>query len=96
MVKVIDGPVQVIPALVKLGITVMVAVTGALPVLTAVKEGISPVPPAAKPMDRSLLLQVNKVPVTGPVIVIRLEVNVLQIEKLLTGSAVGMGLTSIT
>ena len=33
------------------GVTVMVAVTGAVPVLTAVKEAISPVPLAARPME---------------------------------------------
>ena len=39
------------------GVTVMVAVTGAVPVLVAVKEGMFPVPPAARPIEAVLLLQ---------------------------------------
>ncbi len=51
MVKTTGTPVQVIPPLVTEGITVMVATTGALPVLVAVKVPILPVPLAANPMD---------------------------------------------
>ena len=40
MVKVRGVPAQVTPPLVKLGVTVMVAVTGAEPPLTAWKDGI--------------------------------------------------------
>ena len=57
MLKVIAVPVQVTPPLVKLGVTVIVAVTGAVPVLIAVKEAMSPVPDAASPMDGLLLVQ---------------------------------------
>ena len=37
MVKLSVGPVQLVPLLTKVGVTMMVAVTGADPVLTAVK-----------------------------------------------------------
>ena len=50
MVKVVEGPLQLPPALVKVGVTTMVATTGADPVLTAVNEAMLPVPEAAKPM----------------------------------------------
>jgi hypothetical protein len=57
MVYVIAVPVQVAPPLVYSGVTVIVATTGAVPVLTAVKEAISPVPDAASPIDGVLLVQ---------------------------------------
>ena len=44
-------PVQVNPVLVKAGVVVMVAVTGALVVLVAVNDEIFPVPAAARPME---------------------------------------------
>ena len=50
MVKVSAGPVQVTPSLVNVGVTVMVAVTGAGSEFTAVKAGTLPVPLAANPM----------------------------------------------
>lgn len=43
------------------GVTVMVAVTGAVPAFTAVKAGILPVPDAARPMDGVLLVQLYTV-----------------------------------
>ncbi len=39
----------------------MVAVTGAFPLLTAVNDGILPVPLAASPIDGSLLVQLYTV-----------------------------------
>ena len=47
------------------GVTVMEATTGAVPGLVAVKEGIFPVPLAARPMDGVLLFHVKVVPATG-------------------------------
>ena len=44
------APVQVSPAFVNEGVTVMVALTGALVAFVAGKDEISPVPPAARPM----------------------------------------------
>lgn len=42
----------------------MVAVTVALVKLIAVKEGIFPLPPAAKPIEVLLLIQLKVVPLT--------------------------------
>ena len=50
MVKVFAGPSQLTEPLVNVGVTTMVATTGAVPVFTAVKEAISPLPLAASPM----------------------------------------------
>lgn len=61
IVKLADVPLQPDADVV----TVMVAVTGALVVLVAVKLGILPVPLAAKPMLGVLFVQVNTVPATG-------------------------------
>ena len=47
------GPSQVTDPLAKCGVTVMVATTGALPVLTAENEGMFPVPLAKRPMVHS-------------------------------------------
>ena len=54
MVNVLDGPEQ--PS--ATGVTVTVATTGVVPLLTAVKEAISPVPLAANPIDMVLLVHV--------------------------------------
>jgi len=66
MVNKVGVPVQVTPELVKEGVTVMVAVTGALVVLLAVKAAMSPEPVAASPMEISELIQLYTVPVTFP------------------------------
>ena len=50
MVKVSDGPIQLTSWLVNVGTTVIVAVTGEVPVLTATNASISPSPEAAKPI----------------------------------------------
>ena len=57
IVYVVGVPVQVAPPLVYFGVTVIVATTGAVPVLIAVKEAILPVPVAASPIDGVLLVQ---------------------------------------
>jgi len=49
------------------GLTVMVAVTGALPVLVAVNAAMFPLPLAAKPIEVLLLVQLNVVLATAPV-----------------------------
>lgn len=69
MVNVLDGPLQLIPPLVKVGVTVMVAVTGVLPVLIAINDGIVLAPLAPRPMDGLLFVQLYTVPATGPVMV---------------------------
>jgi len=61
MVKLCGVPEQPVPPLVKVGVTVMVAVTGEVPLLVAVKEGIPvevPLLEAAKPMLCVSLVQV--------------------------------------
>jgi hypothetical protein len=50
MVKVFEGPVQLTDPFVKVGVTVIVAVTGVVPLFVAVKDAILPLPLAAKPM----------------------------------------------
>ncbi len=60
------------------GVTVIVAVIGAVPVLVAVNEGRAPVPLAASPIAVLLLVQVNVVPLTGLVNVIAEVVAALQ------------------
>ena len=87
MVKIIGGPGQ----LLAVGVTVMVAITVADPVLVAVKEAISPVPLAARPIDGSLLVQAKVVPNIGFVNDITAVVALLQYVTLLTGSTDGVG-----
>jgi hypothetical protein len=60
------------------GITVIVAITGAVPALVAVKDGIFPVPFAASPMDMVLLTHAKVEPDTGPEIEITDVVAPLQ------------------
>ena len=50
MVKVMAAPVQDIPPLVNVGVTVMVATTGAVVVLMAVNDAILPLPADESPM----------------------------------------------
>ena len=50
MVKFCGVPLQVVPALVYDGVTVMVAVMAVVPALVAVKLGMLPLPLAPKPM----------------------------------------------
>lgn len=54
MVKVWVAPVHPLAD----GVTVMVAVTGAVPLFTAAKAGILPVPEAASPMEGCVFVQV--------------------------------------
>jgi hypothetical protein len=58
MVNVFVNPVQVTPKLVKVGVTVIVAVIGTDVVFTAVKEGMFPLPEAAKPIAAMLFVHV--------------------------------------
>ena len=58
MVKVCTVPLQLCPPFVYVGVTVTVAVTGAVPVFAAVKAGMSgPEPLAASPIEVVLLVQ---------------------------------------
>ena len=57
MVKVFAGPAQLTVPFVNVGVTVIVAVTGTVPLLIALKFEISPVPLAASPIDVVLFIQ---------------------------------------
>ena len=65
MVNATGKPVHVVPPKVKAGVTVIVATTGALVLLMAVKAAILPEPEAARPIDGVLFVQLNTVPATG-------------------------------
>ena len=67
IVKEVLAPVQVMPQLVKVGVTVMVATTGALVLLRATKAAMFPPPAPAKPMAGMLLVQLNTTPAGVPV-----------------------------
>ena len=67
IVNVIGVPVHVTPALVYVGVTVIVAVTGTLVRFTAMNDAILPVPVAASPMLGVLFVQLYTVPGTKPV-----------------------------
>lgn len=56
IVKLIGVPLQLLE-FEKIGVTVIVALTGAFPVLVAVNEAMSPVPLAANPMEVAVLVQ---------------------------------------
>ena len=57
MVKVFAGPGQSTPLFVKVGVTIIVAVTGAVPPLVAVNIPMGPLPETASPMPGTLLVQ---------------------------------------
>jgi hypothetical protein len=58
MVNAEEVPPQLFTPLEKVGVTVMVAVTGETPLFTAVNEGIFPVPLAGSPIDEAELVHV--------------------------------------
>jgi hypothetical protein len=68
MVKVCAVPGQLIPTFVKVGVTVMVAVIGDVPLLVAVKEAIFPVPLAPRLIE--VLLLVHAYVVVPPVLLV--------------------------
>ena len=57
MVKLLVGPVQFTPPLLNVGMTTMVATTGAAEVLIAVNEAMLPFPESASPMEDASLIQ---------------------------------------
>ena len=97
MVKVIGVPLQVTPPLVKAGVTVMVAVTGAVVALVAVKPAILPEPFAANPMDVVLLVQLYTIvpPVLGLLNVTVVVDVLLHTTWLATAFIVATGFTVI-
>lgn len=85
-------PVQ----LLAVGVTVTVDVIGVVPVLVAVKDAISPIPLAAKPVAVLVLVQLNVVPVTFPTNETAADEAPLQIVWSVTGLTVGVGFTVIS
>jgi hypothetical protein len=60
------------------GVTVIVAITGVVPALVAVNDGILPVPLAASPIVGSLFVQAKVAPASGLVNAIAVVVAPLQ------------------
>lgn len=95
IVKVVGVPEQISVPLVKRGVTVMVDVTGVVPLLTAVKAAMLPEPLAASPMLVLLLVHANVAPGTLPENVIAVVCVPAQRTWLATAFTVGVGLTVI-
>ena len=57
MENVFVGPAQLTPALVKVGVTMIIAVTGAVPLFTAGNAAMFPLPEAANPIEVVLFAQ---------------------------------------
>lgn len=57
MVNVLEGPLQLVPPFVKVGVTVIVATIGLLVLFNGVKTGRAPVPDAFNPIPVVLLVQ---------------------------------------
>lgn len=70
MVNVPAAPVQVIPALVETGVTDMVVTASVVPLFTALKLAMEPVPLAPRPMAVLLLVQLYEVAVPLKVIAV--------------------------
>jgi hypothetical protein len=89
MVKLLLVPVQPLAE----GVTVIVAVIGALVVLVAVNDAILPVPEAASPIAVLLLVQLKVVPATAPVKLTAAVADPLHNNWLATAFTVGVGFT---
>lgn len=77
------------------GVTTTVATTGTLPLLVAVKEGILPLPDAARPMLVVVFVQSNCVPATVPTKVVAAVKAVLHNAWSAGSATVGVGFTLI-
>lgn len=75
------------------GETVIVAVIGVLVKLIAVKDKISPVPLATRPMEGSLLVQLKLLPLTAPVKLTVVVEAPLQTNWLAGSTTSGVGFT---
>ncbi len=93
MVKLTGAPVHVKPLPVYDGVAVMVAVIACEPVLTATKEAIFPLPPAASPIEGAEFVQLKTVPVTGPLKLMAAVGLLWQTTWLFTVSTAGAGFT---
>ena len=97
IVKLRGVPLHVNPPLVYTGVIVIVAVTGAVPVLTAVKLAMSPVPLAPSPIVVLLFVQLYTIvpPVVGELNVIAAVLPPLHTTWLDTALTVAVGFTII-
>ena len=77
------------------GVTVIVAIALTLPLLTAVKAGISPLPLAARPIEGLLFVQLKVVPLTVPVNAIAFVVAPLHNSWFAGWVTLGIGFTVI-
>jgi hypothetical protein len=77
------------------GVTTNVATTGSALVLTAVNEGIFPVPLAATPIPEALFVHAKVVPATGLVKAIAATLSPLHLTASATATTVDVGLTVI-
>jgi hypothetical protein len=95
MVNVLDVPTQLTPPFINVGVTVMVAITGAVVTLVAMNVGILPAPAAANPIDGALFVQVNITlpPVAGLLNAMAAVDEPLHNTWLATGFTVATGLT---
>lgn len=93
IVKLTGVPLQLRPLAVNTGVTVTVAVTGAVVLLTALKAPILPVPDAARPIEVLLLVQLYTVPGTGPAIVTAAVLVLLHTDWLAIAFTDGVGFT---
>lgn len=91
MVNILDVPKQVLPPFVNDGVTVMVAVTGMVPLFVAVNAPIFPEPLAAKPIDGVLFTQLYTVPGTKPLKLTAVVEAPLQTTWFAAAFTVGVG-----
>ena len=88
---------QVTLPLVYAGVTVIVAVTGAVPLFVALNDAILPLPLAARPMEGVLFVQLYTIvpPVVGLLNVTAVVGELLHTTWLATAVTVAVGLTVI-
>ena len=91
MVKLLEVPEQEFAD----GVTVTVAVTGALVALVAVNDAMLPEPEAARPIAVLLLVQLKALPETAPLNATAVVADVLHTVWLVTAATVGVGFTVI-
>ena len=78
--KVLEGPRQVMAPVVLKGVTVMMAESGELPLLSAMNDGILPFPKAGKPIAGLLFVQLNIV-VPLILVVVKMTADVAELGQ---------------
>jgi len=100
MVNVVAAPVQLTPLYVYVGVTVILAIIGAVLPLVAVKAGISPVPLAGRPIEGSVFTQLYTILLAGKPVLGLLKLTAVvkplaQMVWLAIALTVAVGLTVI-